>query len=437
MKKISEWIHGRGRAVVIAAAVLAALFIVVDYAQNRSKYLSSDEPNPTVSPKAPEDDFIGGSKLSPASSSDAGSTPGELASPSASSGAVSKQPQDPSASSAAGSTPSEEAQTHSETEMSAVPDTEITLGFAGDISLDDTSTVMRHMREKGGLDKVISPALIKRMNGYDAMVINNEFSVSRRGRKMEGKAYTFRSRPSNLKYLKQLGVDVAGLANNHVYDYGEDAFYDTLRYLKREGFQTVGAGKNIEEAREPAYIEIGEKTVAVVAATRAEKNIYTPGAGKNSPGVFRTYDDRKYVREIERAKKKADFVVAYVHWGTEYSTVLEQAQTEQAKDYINAGADVVVGAHTHCLQGVGYYKGAPIFYSLGNFWFNSKTLYTTVLEIKIDGGGNLEARLVPCLQSGMETRILTKAREKKRFRKYINNISATAKLDGKCRVVKR
>lgn len=88
----------------------------------------------------------------------------------------------------------------------------IHLGFAGDICLDETSAVMRHMKQKGGFSKVISKKLVEKMQGYDCMVINNEFSVSKRGEPMEGKAYTFRSHPSNLKYLKTLGIDVAGLA---------------------------------------------------------------------------------------------------------------------------------------------------------------------------------------------------------------------------------
>jgi len=240
-----------------------------------------------------------------------------------------------------------------------------------------------------------------------------------------------------VKYLKQLGVDVAGLANNHIYDYGKKAFLDTLLYLKKAGIKTMGAGKNIAEAKEPVYLTIQGKTIALVAATRAEKYIMTPEAGKNSPGVFRTYDDRQYVREIKKAGKKADYVIAYVHWGTEYSTTLEKAQIQQAKDYINAGADVVIGAHTHCLQGAGYYKGVPIIYSLGNFWFNEKTLYTTVLEVDITKQGKLSARMIPCLQSGKETKLLTKPVQTKKFVKYVNGISANARLDSEGKIQRK
>jgi len=313
----------------------------------------------------------------------------------------------------------------------------IHMGFAGDICLDDTCAVMRHMKDKGSFSKVVSKKLVQKMQNYDCMVINNEFSISTRGEPMEGKAYTFRSHPSNVKYLKYLGIDVAGLANNHVYDYGKEAFLDTLKYLKKAGFRTVGAGKNKKEAKEPVYLTIKNKKIAIVAATRAEKYILTPEAGKNSPGVFRTYQDKEYVKEIKKAAKKADYVVAYVHWGTEYSTELEKAQRTQARDYINAGADVVVGAHTHCLQGLEWYKGVPIFYSLGNFWFNERTLYTTVLEIDITKEGRLSARMLPCLQKGKETRLLTKAKQKQKFARYVNSISVNGRLDEEGNVHKK
>lgn len=396
MKKFREWMHGRGRAFVMGVVAIGALCLIFDFYQRRNEYLSSDEPNPTVSPKTPEEEYLGGDKLAPKPS--ATSSPESTATP---------------------------------VDCTAAP---IHLGFAGDICLDDSCQVMRHMRQKGGLAKVISPELIQKMNSYDAMVINHEFSVSSRGKKMPGKAFTFRSKPSNLKYLKQLGVDVTGLANNHVFDYGKSAFLDTLKYLKKGGFQTMGAGKDIQEAKKPVYLEQKGKTIAILAATRAEKNIMTPAAGKNNPGVFRTYDDRQYVKEIKKAKQKADYVIAYVHWGTEYSTTLEKAQTEQAKDYINAGADAVIGAHTHCMQGIGYYKGVPIFYSLGNFWFNGKTLYTTVLELTIDRQGKLKAKMLPCLQKGKETRLLTKDSQVKKFVKHINSISTNGKLDKECNV---
>lgn len=390
MKKFREWMTGSGRPLVMAAVVVMALGLVVHYfVSERGGQISSAKPDAAVTPKPVEETLVGGDSIRAAQTA--------------------KPDLDKQGGKNSGKT--------------------IHLGFAGDICLDDTCAVMRHMKKKGKLSEVISPKLIEKMNSYDSMVINNEFSISSHGKPMKGKAYTFRSSPDNVKYLRQLGVDVAGLANNHIYDFGKRAFLDTISNLNNAGIQTVGAGKNAAEARRPVYLKRKGKTIAVVAATRAEKYILTPEAGKNSPGVFRTYDSTQYVKAIKKAKKKADYVIAYVHWGTEYSTELEKAQLHQGKEYINAGADAVVGAHTHCLQGVGYYKGAPIIYSLGNFWFNEKTLYTTVLEIDITEDGTLKARMLPCLQKGKETKLLAKASKKKKFVSYVNKISTNARLN--------
>lgn len=422
MKRIWDWMHGRGRSVVIGVTVILALSIVLHYFLfgkngNGGQGSGTDAAVPTTPPQSMEETVIGGDTIGEMPEKDDGGSE-EGPTVSGMSDVLGKQPAVPVKAGAASG------------------DNSIHLGFAGDITLDDTSLVMRHMRQQGSLDKVISQSLIDKMNGYDAMIINNEFSISKRGNPMPGKAYTFRSKPGNVKYLKQLGVDVAGLANNHIYDYGKNAFLDTLKHLKKADILTMGAGRNSTEAKEPVYLTIKGKTIALVAATRAEKYILTPEAKKNTPGVFRTYNDRQYVKQIKKAGKKADYVIAYVHWGTEYSTELEQAQIQQAKDYINAGADAVVGAHTHCMQGIGYYKGVPIFYSLGNFWFNAKTLYTTVLELMIDSEGKLSAKLEPCLQKGKETMLLTKKKQVKKFVEHINSISTNGRLDADCRVKK-
>ena len=449
MKRIWEWMHGRGRSVVIAVTVVLAFAIVLHYFLvekngNWGGDSGTSSALATAAPRSMEETVIGGDTIGEvpeensnasdeepvASKEDADNSDKESAVPRQDADNSDKEPV---ALAQAANTLDKQPAMSVKASVSS-EDTSIHLGFAGDITLDDTSLVMRHMRQQGSLDKVISPKLINKMNGYDAMIINNEFSISKRGKAMPGKVYTFRSKPQNLKYLKQLGIDVAGLANNHIYDYGKNAFLDTLKYLKKADILTMGAGKNSAEAKEPVYLTIKGKTIALVAATRAEKYILTPEAKKNTPGVFRTYNDKQYVKQIKKAGKKADYVIAYVHWGTEYSTELEQAQIEQAKDYINAGADAVVGAHTHCMQGIGYYKGVPIFYSLGNFWFNGKTLYTTVLELTIDSEGKLSAKLEPCLQKGKETKLLTKKKQVKKFVEHINGISTNGRLDAECNV---
>ncbi len=262
----------------------------------------------------------------------------------------------------------------------------ITLAFAGDINFDDDWCVMATLHSLGDdLTTVIDPAYLDEMRSADLLWINNEFCYSDRGAPMEGKAYTFRSAPSNVKYLQEMGVDLAGLANNHVFDYGEEAFLDTLQTLQDADIPYVGAGKDLAEASAPVFLDADGVTVAYVAASRAEKNIMTPQAEADSPGILRCYDMTLFLDSIKKAAELADFVIALPHWGTEYSTTLEQAQIDGARECIDAGADAVIGAHTHCLQGVSSYHEKPIAYSLGNFWFNERTLDTMLFELRLSG----------------------------------------------------
>ena len=156
-------------------------------------------------------------------------------------------------------------------------DTTIHLGFAGDINLDERALTMKHMRKNGkGICGVIDKRLIHKMKDLDYMILNNEFAISDRGEPMPGKAYTFCAPEKNTGLLKQMGVDAVSLANNHVYDYGKQAFLDTLSSLKKEEIAYTGAGKNAKEAKKPIYFKSKGKTIAVIAATRAEKYILTP-----------------------------------------------------------------------------------------------------------------------------------------------------------------
>ena len=309
-----------------------------------------------------------------------------------------------------------------------------TLCFAGDINFDDTWSNMVYYHNNGdNIYNCIDEDFISEMNAADIMWINNEFTYSDEGTPMTGKAYTFRAAPQNVYILDQLGVDIVGLANNHVYDYGEEAFLDTLETLEADGILYVGAGRNIEEAMSPVYMQLGDLTIAYVAASRAEKNKMTPEATETSPGILRCYDTQKFVEAIKEASQNADFVIALPHWGTEYSTTLEKAQTSSAREYIDAGADVIIGAHSHCLQGMEWYNGVLVAYSLGNYWFNEKTLDTMLLEVEISGTGNtvenVEIQVIPGTQSGWVTSAADTPEEKERIFSYLESISIDVEID--------
>jgi poly-gamma-glutamate synthesis protein (capsule biosynthesis protein) len=271
----------------------------------------------------------------------------------------------------------------------------ITLRFAGDINFDDDYFPMQHFQEIGAesISEVIDPAYVELMNKADVMWVNNEFCYTDSGEPLVGKAFTFSANPENVKYLKELGVDVAGLANNHVFDYGEQGLLDTLATLEAAKIPYVGAGHDIKEAASPVYVKAGPLTIAYVAAERAEKvQIVTQEATEDQPGVLRCYENDRFIESIREAAGKADYVIALPHWGTEHATELEDVQKDGARAYIDAGADAVIGAHPHILQGIEYYNGKPIVYSLGNFWFDNYELYTMVAELRLSKAEDKEGK---------------------------------------------
>lgn len=305
----------------------------------------------------------------------------------------------------------------------------ITLAFTGDINFSDTWETMRVLNvEPDGLAGCLSPPLLERLQAADILLVNNEFPYSLRGKKMPGKQYTFRANPDHVSLLQQMGVDIVSLGNNHVFDYGEDAFYDTLATLQGANIPYIGAGENLAEAMRPQYFTVGGLKIGYVAASRAEKYILTPEATETAPGVLRAYDPTLFLQAVQTAKKEADIVIAYPHWGTENTAKLEEAQTQLGHRLIDAGADFVIGAHPHCLQGLEYYNGKPIVYSLGNFWFNTATVDTALLEVTLSSPTEFSVQILPCQQRGGKTSLLGQA-EGQPILQYLQSLSPGVSID--------
>ena len=307
----------------------------------------------------------------------------------------------------------------------------VSLGFVGDILFDDEYAVMANLLNRGvTIENGISEELLVQMQDVDILMANNEFPYTDRGTPTEGKTYTFRAEPESVSYLRDMGVDVVSLANNHCYDFGEVGLLDTLTTLEEVNMPYVGAGRNLEEAAGPVYFIAGDIKIAIVSATQIERldNPDTRGATENSPGVFRCWNPEKLYEVVAEAKDNSDFVVVYIHWGTENETEPDWAQLEQAPKLAEAGADLVIGGHTHCLQGIQYYGDVPVIYSLGNFWFNSKTVDTCLFKVNITKDGIESVQFVPAIQSGSRTD-LAYGTEKERIISYMEGISYGVSID--------
>ena len=308
----------------------------------------------------------------------------------------------------------------------------ITLLFAGDVGLGQGYANLGNLIKKNGdVTEVFNEDALATMRGADIFMINNEFTFTTRGEPTPDKTYTFRCDPKYAYVLQDMGVDIVSLANNHSYDYGEVSLTDTIDTLDGIDMPYVGAGYNIEEAVKPVYFIVNDTRIAIVSATQIER-LSTPdtkGATKTSAGTFRCWYDDRILDVIKEAKECSDYVIAYIHWGTELEEAPDWAQLELAPKLAKAGADLIVGDHPHILQKLDYVENSPVIYSLGNYWFNSKEMDTGLLEAKIftDGGG-MDVRFIPVVQKNCSS-VIVKNSERDRILEYMRLISPGVDID--------
>ncbi|MBQ2115164.1 MAG: CapA family protein, partial [Lachnospiraceae bacterium] len=245
-----------------------------------------------------------------------------------------------------------------------------------------------------------------------------------------GKKFTFRAKPENVQMLLDLGVDVVSVANNHIYDYGEISLLDTLDTLESVNISYAGAGRNLEHAMKPVYIIANGMKIAIVSATQIERNSNpdTKAATETKPGVLRCMEPELLVQVIQEAKANSDYTILYIHWGTESQTDIDWLQEKQAPIYAQAGADLIIGDHPHCLQKMDVVEGVPVIYSLGNYWFNSKTQNTCLIEMAIKDKAMEYFRFVPCKQSDCRTLYL-EGQDKQDVLNFMRNISKNVTID--------
>lgn len=243
---------------------------------------------------------------------------------------------------------------------------QVEICFTGDVMMD--SFIGDYIRDQG-VDYPwtdVSPIL----NEADLTMVNLETSVSTRGQTKKPTGYGFRSEPYTVEGLVNSGIDLVSIANNHILDFGQDAFLDTMDTLKENNIQYVGAGKNKKEADEPTFIEKNGIKFGFLAYTQIIPYEEWPAAD-DRPGIapLRSEDYEQIFKNIEAADKQCDFLIIVPHWGIEYSQKPEQWQVDLAHKMIDNGADAIVGHHPHVLQGIEFYKEKPILYSIGNFVF--------------------------------------------------------------------
>lgn len=170
--------------------------------------------------------------------------------------------------------------------------------------------------------------------------------------------------PTSIEVLKDVGFDVISLANNHFFDQGQKGVECTISACLENKIRFVGAGKNFEEARSILYINSNDKTVAIINACEHEFSIANSEHGGSNP-----IDLVNMQEDISSARRKADYVIVILHGGIEHYHYPTPRMKRWYRHFVDLGADAVVNHHQHCINGYEVYKGKPIFYGLGNFYF--------------------------------------------------------------------
>jgi poly-gamma-glutamate capsule biosynthesis protein CapA/YwtB (metallophosphatase superfamily) len=213
------------------------------------------------------------------------------------------------------------------------------------------------------------------LDAADLAIVNLECPFTKRGEKLQ-KNFNFRARPELVKILQAGSVDVVTLANNHMNDWGADGVKDTMHALDHAHIAHFGAGTNLAEARKPKILERhGIKVGFLGYYFQADPDMLEPEAvyaTATRAGVAGCYKDLACMRamvseDVTALVPRVDHVVPFFHWGHEGSYEIRDYQIELAHLCVDLGAKAVLGAHPHRVQGVETYRGAPIFYSLGNF----------------------------------------------------------------------
>jgi poly-gamma-glutamate capsule biosynthesis protein CapA/YwtB (metallophosphatase superfamily) len=205
---------------------------------------------------------------------------------------------------------------------------------------------------------------------------------------------------SNAPAMARAGFDVMSVATNHIKNCalsncGDRAFFDTLENLRKAGISPVGAGANHDEAMRPVIVDLKGVRFGIVSLGQIEPMAF---ATEDQPGIA-VLNDENLRQAIHDARREADVVIVMPHWGPEYSPNPNPYQRHFAQVAVEAGADLVVGNHTHVVQAIQEINGVPVFYGLGNFIFDQtwsqETQQSVILIVHFEGAHYRDYELIP------------------------------------------
>jgi hypothetical protein len=240
--------------------------------------------------------------------------------------------------------------------------------------------------------------LLPDFQSSDLSIIDLECPLVDEGNRINKTGPHLKARPETIRLLKFAKIQLAAMANNHIRDFGEEALLKTIALCHEHGICTVGVGKNIDEARTPYTVVIKGIRIKVLNITENEwSNTFGNEAGANPLDLIKNYYD------IKQASSESDVVIVIFHGGNEFYELPSPRVKETLRFYVDAGANAVISHHTHVSSGYEVYKGVPIFYSLGNFCYDSQKNpvdewnYGYVVILKINE--KIEFEIIPFVQN--------------------------------------
>ncbi|MCQ2609406.1 MAG: CapA family protein [Lachnospiraceae bacterium] len=273
-----------------------------------------------------------------------------------------------------------------------VRDNDETISFVGDI-YQKAANVKKAYNREGGINNVVHSSYKKILNNSDYVMGNLECCISNETESFD-KQFTFRVDPLYKNIIKEAGIDLVTVANNHSLDFGKKALKDTLKNLEDTGVSYVGVGDDEKKAREPFVKEINGRRYVIYAAS-AVAPTHEWFAIKDSFGINNGYNSEAVCNEIRKRRKKEpdSIIIIYMHWGEEKEEFPSKMQREYAMKMVDAGCDLILGSHPHVFQNIEYYKNVPIIYSLGNFIYGDTSTDTMVLDATFDFSVDGEKRI--------------------------------------------
>jgi poly-gamma-glutamate synthesis protein (capsule biosynthesis protein) len=276
--------------------------------------------------------------------------------------------------------------------------------------------------EKGDISTLFNDTL-EHFKNNDFCFVNLECSLTTSENKIKKFGPNLKAHPNTAKVLKSIGITHCGLSNNHIFDFGIEGAVDTLNKLDEAGIIHTGFGDNYEDSRLDLVIEKNGEKTAVIAVCEHEYSYAIEDRMGSRP-----FDEFETLEDIRAAKQNADRVIVIYHGGKEHCRYPSPRLVRAFRAMARAGADVVIGQHSHCIGCYEFYEGCHLLYGQGNFHFVKPSFMTVAdswhssLAVKYDTKTN-EIEFIPFVNTNEGGIEIAKGDEKDKIIATFNSCS--------------